>query len=116
MVDNDDARLNHILYAAEEIERFLSGKNEVEFCNDRLLLLGIQKLIEIIGEAVSRLSDSLKNNYPAVNWRSAVSTRNRLSHGYFDVNASVIWSTATQDIPVFAEEVRAVLQHRSAGL
>lgn len=37
MVDNDDARLNHILDAAEEIERFLSGKNEVEFCNDRLL-------------------------------------------------------------------------------
>ena len=62
MVDNDDVRLNHILDAAEEIERFLSGKNEAEFCNDRLLLLGIQKLIEIIGEAVSRLSDSLKNN------------------------------------------------------
>jgi len=46
MVDNDDARLNHILDAAEEIERFLSGKNEVEFCNDRLLLLGIQKVGE----------------------------------------------------------------------
>ena len=44
MVDNDDARLNHILDAAEEIERFLSGKNEVEFCNDRLLLLGIPLL------------------------------------------------------------------------
>jgi len=31
---------------SEEIERFLSGKNEVEICNDRLLLLGIQKVGE----------------------------------------------------------------------
>ena len=112
MPNEDDARLKHILDAAKEIEHFLAGKTESQFRGDRLLLLGVQKLIEIIGEAASHLSDPLKRQYPLVNWRSAISTRNRLSHGYFDIDAGVIWSTATHDVPDFAEQVRAVIEAR----
>ena len=49
MPNGDDARLKHILDAANEIEHFLAGKTESQFRGDRLLLLGVQKLIEIIG-------------------------------------------------------------------
>ena len=77
MPNEDDARLKHIVDAAKEIEQFLMNKTEAQFRGDRLLLLGIQKLIEIIGEAANQLSDSLKQQYPHIGWRSAVSTRNR---------------------------------------
>jgi len=112
MPNEDDARLKHILDAAKEIEHFLTSKTETQFRGDRLLLLGVQKLIEIIGGAASHLSDPLKQQYPEVNWRAAVSTRNRLSHGYFDIDAGVIWSTATRDIPEFAEQVRSIIKAR----
>jgi uncharacterized protein with HEPN domain len=77
MPNEDDARLKHIVDAAKEIEQFLTNKTEAQFRGDRLLLLGIQKLIEIIGEAANQLSDSLKQQHPHIGWRSAVSTRNR---------------------------------------
>jgi uncharacterized protein with HEPN domain len=112
MPNEDDARLKHILDAAKEIEHFLANKTEAQFRGDRLLLLGVQKLIEIIGEAANHLSDALKQQYPQIKWRSAVSTRNRLSHGYFDIDAGVIWSTATQDVPRFANQVRSVIATR----
>lgn len=113
MPNEDDARLKHILDAAKEIEQFLANKTEAQFRDDRLLLLGVQKLIEIVGEAANRLSDPLKQQYPQIKWRSAVSTRNRLSHGYFDIDAGVIWSTATQDVSEFAEQVRSVMKVRN---
>lgn len=112
MPGDDDARLKHILDAANEIEQFLVNKTEKQFRDDRLLLLGVQKLIEIVGEAANQLSDPLKQEHPHIKWRSAISTRNRLSHGYFDIDASVIWSTATQDVPEFAEQVRSVIEAR----
>jgi uncharacterized protein with HEPN domain len=112
MPNEDDARLKHILDAAKEIEQFLANKTEAQFRGDRLLLLGVQKLIEIIGEAANHLSDPLKQQHPQIKWRSAVSTRNRLSHGYFDIDAAVIWSTATQDVPKFAEQIRSVINGR----
>jgi len=112
MPNEDDARLKHILDAAKEIEQFLANKTETQFRGDRLLLLGVQKLIEIIGEAVSHLSDPLKQQYPQIEWSVAISTRNRLSHGYFDIDAGVIWSTATRDVPAFAEQVRSVIETR----
>lgn len=110
MPNEDDARLKHILDAAKEIEHFLANKTEAQFRGDRLLLLGVQKLVEIIGEAANQLSDPLKQQHSQVNWRSAVSTRNRLSHGYFDIDAGVIWSTATKDVPEFAEQVGSVIE------
>jgi hypothetical protein len=55
MLNEDDARLKHILDAAKEIEHFLANKTEAQFRGDRLLLLGVQKLIEIIGEAANQL-------------------------------------------------------------
>jgi uncharacterized protein with HEPN domain len=99
MPSEDDARLKHILDAAKEIEHFLANKTEAQFRGDRLLLPGVQKV-----------SDPLKQQHSHVNWRSAVSTRNRLSHGYFDIDAGVIWSTATKDVPEFAEQVRSVIE------
>ena len=59
MVDNYDARLNHILDAAEEIERFLSGKNEVEFCNDRLFVV----IKRVVGRVKHFHSASLKKRH-----------------------------------------------------
>jgi uncharacterized protein with HEPN domain len=72
MPNEDNARLKHILDAAKEIEHFPANKTEEQFRGDRLLLLGIQKLIEIIGEAANHLSDPLKQQYPQVKWRSAM--------------------------------------------
>lgn len=112
MPSNDEARLRHILDAAEELSKFLENKTEQELENDRLLQLALQKLIEIIGEAANQLSTDLKEKHPNIKWRLAVATRNRLSHGYFDIDTQIIWSTAKVDVPEFAAQIMHLMNPR----
>lgn len=54
--------------------------------------------IEIIGEAVKRLSDEAKNAEPDVPWRLIAGTRDRLIHGYFQVDLAAVWSMIEHDL------------------
>ena len=64
----------------------------------RQLTLGLIKDVENIGEAASRVSPETQAALPAIDWRTIVSTRNRLIHVYFDIDFKVVWETATQDL------------------
>lgn len=61
----------------------------------------VEHLIELIGEAAANLPADYRARHPEVPWASAIATRNRLIHGYFDLNPARTWNTATQDIPPF---------------
>jgi uncharacterized protein with HEPN domain len=74
MPNEDDARLKHIVDAAKEIEQFLTNKTEAQFRGDRLLLLGIQKLIEIIGEAANQHACGMRCHRSALLIRSPALT------------------------------------------
>ena len=64
--------------------------------------------IEIIGEATTCLDRSLKAKYPQVEWRFATAIRNRLIHGYFDVDAEIIWNTTQNDLPKLKTEIEKI--------
>ena len=55
--------------------------------------------LEIIGEAVASLTRDLKAEYPDVEWRFATAARNRLIHGYFDVDPEIVWDTTQNNLP-----------------
>ena len=74
----------HIIEAITEALSFVGSVSQNEFNSDRKLILSIIKEIEIIGEAVSKLSPEFIHKYPAVPWRDIVGMRNHLIHGYFD--------------------------------
>ena len=61
--------------------------------------LAILKSVEIVGEAASRVSTDIKETHPEIPWAGIVGMRNRLVHGYFDVNLVRVWETVEQDIP-----------------
>ena len=58
------AFLNHILDAIKKIEKYIRGIDEEAFTKDDLVQDGVIRQIEIIGEAVKRLSDDLKSQSP----------------------------------------------------
>ncbi|HSD63824.1 MAG TPA: HepT-like ribonuclease domain-containing protein [Ignavibacteriaceae bacterium] len=62
-------------------------------------MLSIIKEIEIIGEAASKLSEEYIENHSDVPWIDIVGMRNRLIHGYFDVDIELIWNTVKKDLP-----------------
>jgi uncharacterized protein with HEPN domain len=57
------------------------------------------RLIEIVGEAAARTSGEARAEIPDLPWPAIVGMRNRLIHGYYDVDLDGVWATLTDDLP-----------------
>ena len=95
----DLIRLRHIRDAAAEALGFAAGKSRADLDHDRMLVLAILRDLEIIGEAASRVSAGARKGSLTIPWDEMVGMRNRLIHGYFDVNLDTVWETISRDLP-----------------
>jgi len=96
--------------AAEEALTFIEGNSKEESIKDRMLILSLIKEIEIIGEAASKITQPFKKKHSEIPWEIIVGTRNRLIHGYFDVNFDVIWNTVTIELPALIKQLKKILK------
>ena len=95
----DLIRLRHMFEAAQEAAGFADGKTRTDLDTDRKLVLALVQLLEIIGEAASKVSEQCREEYPQIDWLDAVGMRNRLIHAYFDVSLTIVWRTIKEDLP-----------------
>jgi uncharacterized protein with HEPN domain len=100
MQAEDRIRIQHMLDAGCEAIGFAANRTCADLDTDRILLLALVKCIEIIGEAASKVSDSTKAGAPGIPWRNIIDMRNRLIHGYQNMNLNIIWRTVTEEIPL----------------
>ncbi|KYC53024.1 MAG: hypothetical protein BWX56_01623 [Euryarchaeota archaeon ADurb.Bin023] len=66
--------------------------------------------IIIIGEAVKNISEELKEDYPDIPWRNIAGTRDRLIHGYFEIQLSEVWEVVVSDLNDLKNVVMAILE------
>ncbi len=104
--NGDVVRLKHLLDAADKALGFVKGKSRSDLDTDEKLALALVRLLEVVGEAANALSESFKQKHPDIQWRSIISTRNRLIHGYFDVDLDIVWNIITCDLPALLEKLR----------
>lgn len=112
MIERDELRLRHALDAAERIVDYLQGVDAGLFMQNRMLQDAVIRNLEIIGEACANLSPGLTEAHAHIPWRKASAIRNRLVHGYFDVDLQVVWRTAQKSLPGFANQIRDLLQNQ----
>ena len=110
-MDNDiKAWLYDILNAIMEIESFFndSTKEFAKYQNDLRTKRAVERNIEIIGEALSRI---LKSDETILisNSRKIVDTRNRIIHGYDSVSDDVIWGIVIRHLPILQTEIQDLL-------
>lgn len=67
------------------------------------------RLIEVIGEAASRVSGGFQEQAPAIPWAEIISTRNRLIHAYFNINLNLLWDTVMSDLPPLIVELERII-------
>jgi uncharacterized protein with HEPN domain len=96
---DDQARLQHMLDAALEIEQYIRSSTRDDLNHDRKLVHSLVHLLEIIGEAVAQVSGETRLSAPEIPWPIVVGMRNRLIHAYFSINLDIVWKTSTEDIP-----------------
>jgi len=102
--------LHDILKAIGEIESFLedSTKSFADYQNDLRTRRAVERNIEIVGEALSRIL-KFDSTISISNSRKIVDTRNRIVHGYDSVSDEVVWGIVTQHLPVLKTEVQELL-------
>jgi uncharacterized protein with HEPN domain len=83
-VIDDRGRLEDIQEAIGKIQG-RTGAGEVAFNRDEMLQVWVLHHLQIIGEAVSRLTPELLEHYPQVPWRNMIGMRNILVHQDFEV-------------------------------
>jgi uncharacterized protein with HEPN domain len=99
-LDRDDASLLwDMMEAATKIEQFVAGKTPDAYAADELLQAGVERKLEIIGEAARKVSDSFKQAHPEIPWRGITSQRHFLAHQYGEVRHEKLWHVATVRIP-----------------
>ena len=103
--------LDHIQQAATDARSFVQGLAKDDFLTDRRTQQAVVMSLIIIGEAATRVMDGYAEFIQAhaeVPWRSMRNMRNRMAHGYFDINLDVVWETVQEWLPVLLEQLPAV--------
>lgn len=62
-------------------------------------LLAIPRLLEVIGEAANSVSKEFQRDHPELPWQQMIATRNRLIHGYRDIDPDIVASIARKNLP-----------------
>jgi uncharacterized protein with HEPN domain len=94
-----DDFLQDILDAIGAIERFITGVSFEEFAQNEEKIFAVEKAIEIIGEAVKNIPDSLRTQYPEIPWKSIAGMRDKLVHEYWGADVNILWKTVQQRLP-----------------
>jgi uncharacterized protein with HEPN domain len=110
MQPEDQALLTDVLESSREAVLYVGERSGPELEEERLRLLAVIRLLEVIGEAANRVSPQFRQTHPELPWQQMIATRNRLIHGYRDVDSAVVASIARSNLPAVIAALEAVLE------
>ena len=102
--------LRDIIFACRLAKTFVQDITEDFFHTSDLYQSAVLYQLTIVGEAVSRLSGSVKSKYPEVDWFSISGFRNVIVHDYFSLNLEIVWHASNVDVLELVTHVSNILQ------
>jgi uncharacterized protein with HEPN domain len=100
--------IGDILDSINNIEEFSKNLDKEKFSKDKLRQSAIIRQLEIIGEAVKNIPNSLREKYSKVAWKDIAGFRDVLSHAYFGVSMDRVWNIIEKDLPKLKEELNKI--------
>lgn len=94
--------LEHMRQAATDACQFVDGLEKDDFFRDKRTQQAVIMSIIIMGEAATKIMDGYADftqANPDIPWRGMRGMRNRIAHGYFDINLDVVWDTVQSALP-----------------
>lgn len=110
----DDATLLDILRAARLALEFRGRLEKAAFLTDLKTQAAVLHELLVLGEAAKRLSAAFREEHPDVPWKAIAGMRDRLLHGYDDVDLDLVWKTVDEDLPALVKRLEALAPGRDS--
>lgn len=102
-------RIQDILDAVDRIERYTKNLDLNAFRGDEKTAHAVLYNLYVIGEAASRVPQTIRERYHEVDWARIRGLRNVIAHEYFAIHLDIIWQAATEDVPALKAPMRTIL-------
>ena len=109
MLSRDINYVFDILEAGRLLQTFVAGVAQDTFENDLMRQAAVMRQLEIMGEAARRLSEETRLELCEIPWRQIIGMRNRLIHGYDDVDLAIVWDSVQNDLPLLIAQLEKVV-------
>lgn len=106
--------LTDIVEAAQSIARFIKGASLEEFEQNEMMSSAVLQKLMVIGEAASRLPKEFTTRFPEIPWADIIAFRNIAIHEYFAIHWNIVWTAATEEVPVLKEQIEKILREEFA--
>jgi uncharacterized protein with HEPN domain len=107
--------LQDLLEACARIRTYTRGMDLGGFLDDPRTSDAVLRNLEIIGEAVKGVPDSLRERAPAIEWRKIAGMRDMLAHAYFEVDLEIAWDVVRNKLPQLVAAVTLLLDEEESG-
>ena len=110
MPQREAVLLGEMIDAAEQAQQLVAGLDVEAIETDRQRRDALLWNFTVLGEAAAQLPDEFKRAHPRVNWARPSQLRNRIVHGYWSIDLEILHATASDDLPAFIAQLKAVLR------
>ncbi len=108
MPRDDAVYVGHMLETARKAIEKVERKSRKDFDADENLRLALAYLIQIIGEAASRVSLVFQEGHTEIPWSEIIGMRHKIVHDYLGVDYDIVWEVVTADLPVLAGKLERI--------
>jgi uncharacterized protein with HEPN domain len=105
----DTVLLSDMLDYARRAVIAVEAKSREALDTDAVLAGALERFVEVVGEAASRLTEATRGMAPDIPWHEIIAMRNRLVHGYFAVDLDILWTVVSDDLPELIESLERLL-------
>lgn len=103
--------LDHMRQAIVDAQSFTEGMAQEDFIQDKRTQQAVVMSLIVLGEAATKVLDqysAFTEQHKQIPWRSMRGMRNRIAHGYFDINLEVVWDTVQTALPTLKSQLEAL--------
>jgi len=102
--------LDDILKAIRKIEKYTKDITFVQLKKNDLVIDGVTRNLEIIGEAVKNIPATIKKDFPDVEWKKIAGFRDILAHEYFGIDIEVLWDIIKNKLPELKKKISLIVK------
>jgi len=102
--------IKDIKNSLEKIFKYTNSLSYEDFIDDEKTRDAVERNLEIIGEAVKKLSNELKSRHPNIPFKQIAGMRDKLIHDYFGIDYEIVWHTIQNKLPEFFKLIDEIIK------